>query len=474
MTSPNPAEESTSNERSSIFDLRSVQEIYAEVRDLYLSDHRPWIVGYSGGKDSTTVVQIIWNAVKALAPEQRKKPIYVISSNTLVETPVIINTINKNLDLINKAAQEQNLPLRAFKLYPKIKDSFWVLLIGKGYPAPSKSFRWCTDRLKIRTSDNFILEKVSEHGEVILVLGVRKSESSARAQLMNLYKINGSLLSRHSKFAQSFVYTPIEDFTKDDVWAYLLQNPSPWGGDNRDLLALYKNADSNESSLVIDENSPPAGNSRFGCWTCTVVTEDRALMGLIDSGEKWLEPLLKYRNMLSETQDIDKKPIYRDYKRMDGKIKYKKDGSGELIRGPYKFEYCKQFLKKLLETQREVQANGPNPNLQLILPEELHEIRRIWRQEKGDWEDSVPKIYREVMGTDLEWVKDDLGSFSGSEEQLLEMICTKHDVPVRLVTKLLDIERQVQGMKRRTAVYSKIEDALGEEWRSEEEIAQRE
>jgi len=197
-------------------------------------------------------------------------------------------------------------------------------------------------------------------------------------------------------------------------------------------------------------------------------------MGLIDSGEKWLEPLLKYRNMLSETQDIDKKPIYRDYKRMDGKIKYKKDGSGELIRGPYKFEYCKQFLKKLLETQREVQANGPNPNLQLILPEELHEIRRIWRQEKGDWEDSVPKIYREVMGTDLEWVKDDLGSFSGSEEQLLEMICTKHDVPVRLVTKLLDIERQVQGMKRRTAVYSKIEDALGEEWRSEEEIAQRE
>ncbi|PKL58847.1 MAG: DNA phosphorothioation system sulfurtransferase DndC, partial [Methanomicrobiales archaeon HGW-Methanomicrobiales-5] len=120
--------------------------------------------------------------------------------------------------------------------------------------------------------------------------------------------------------------------------------------------------------------------------------------------------------------------------------------------------------------QREVQKIGPDPNLQLILPEELHEIRRIWRQEKGDWEDSVPKIYREVMGTDLDWIQDDRGMFSGEEGNLLEVTCQKHDIPVQLVAKLLDIERQVQGMKRRAAVYSRIEDVLGEEWRTEEEI----
>ncbi len=470
MTETAPDELATSVEISSIFEVRSIESIYSEIRDLYLSDHRPWIVGYSGGKDSTTVVQLIWNALKGLSPEQLTKPVHIISSDTLVETPVIIDTINGNLDRINKAAQEQGLPIRATKLYPKVQNTFWVLLIGKGYPTPSKSFRWCTDRLKIKTSDTFILDKVSEHGEVILVLGVRKSESSARAQLMNLYKIKGSLLSRHSKFAQSFVYTPIEDFSKDDVWTYLLQNPNPWSGSNRDLLALYKSADSGECPVVVDEYSPPCGNSRFGCWVCTVVTKDKAIMGLIDSGEEWLEPLLNYRNMLAETQDKEKKPIYRDYKRMNGKIKYKRDGSGELIRGPYKFEYCKQFLRKLLETQREIQEIGPNPNLQLILPEELHEIRRIWRQEKGDWEDSVPKIYREVMGTDLDWVQDDRGMFSGEEGSLLESICQKHDVPVQLVAKLLDIERQIQGMKRRATVYSKIEDVLGEEWRTEEEI----
>ena len=461
------------DEISSIFEVRSVESIYSEIRDLYLSDHRPWIIGYSGGKDSTTVVQLIWNALKGLSPDQLTKPVHIISSDTLVETPVIVDTINENLDRINKAAQEQGLPIQAVKLYPRIQDSFWVLLIGKGYPTPSKSFRWCTDRLKIRTSDTFILEKVSEHGEVVLVLGVRKSESSARAQLMNLYKIKGSLLSRHSKFAQSFVYTPIEDFSKDDVWTYLLQNPYPWGGYNLDLLALYKSSDSGECPVVVDEHSPPCGNSRFGCWVCTVVTKDKAIMGLIDSGEEWLEPLLNYRNMLAETQAKEKKPIYRDYKRMNGNIKYKRDGSGELIRGPYKFEYCKLFLRQLLETQREIQEIGPNPNLQLILPEELHEIRRIWRQEKGDWEDSVPKIYREVMGADLDWVLDDRGMFSGEEGNLLESVCEKHDVPVRLVAKLLDIERQVQGMRRRAAVYSRIEDVLNEEWRTEEEITKQ-
>ncbi len=472
MTNLTPAEPSESIETSLMSDVRSIQDIYSEVQDLYLSDHRSWIVGYSGGKDSTVVVQIIWNALKELPSEQRKKQVHIISSDTLVETPIIADAINENLNLMNKAALEQGLPIKAVKLYPKIEDSFWVLLIGKGYPTPSVSFRWCTDRLKIRTADTFVLDKVSEHGEVILVLGVRKDESSTRAQTMNSYKIEGSLLSRHSKFAQSFVYTPIEDFSTDDVWTYLLQNPSPWGGNNCDLLTLYKSADASEDPLTVNERTPPQGGSRFGCWVCTVITEDKAIMGLIDSGEEWLKPLLEYRNMLAETQDKDKKHIYREYKRMDGRIKYKRDGSGELIRGPYKLEWCKHFLKKLLETQREVQKNGPDPNLQLILPEELHEIRRIWRQEKGDWEDSVPRIYREVMGADLDWVQDDLGSFSGKESNLLESICLRHEVPVQLVMKLLDVERQVQGMRRRFGIYSRIEDVFDEEWRSEGEIIQ--
>ncbi len=452
----------------SVFQNKTIEDIYQEIRKVYQEDNRPWIIGYSGGKDSTTSLQLVWYALLSLEPEKRKKPVYVISSDTLVETPLIFDRINESIGKINIAAKEQNLPILATKLYPKIEETFWVNLIGRGYPTPSKGFRWCTERLKIRTADRFILEKASEFGEIILVLGVRKGESATRTQLMNLYKIKGSLLSRHSKFSQSFVYTPIEDFTKDDVWSYLLQNKNPWGLINRDLLALYRSADSGECPLVVDEVTPPCGNSRFGCWVCTVVSKDRAVQALIDNGEEWLEPLLEYRDMLAETQVIENKHLYREFKRLNGKIKFKKDGS--LIRGPYKFEYSQKFLRKLLEIQKVVRKNSPNPNITLILPEELHEIRKIWRLSRGDWKDTLPLIYHEVMGEDLDWSHDDIGSFNSSEHEILNKICVENYVPLRLVTKLLDVEREFQGMKKRSSIYTKIENVLSEEWRSEEEI----
>ena len=459
--------------RASIFDYKSVKEIYHEIQEVYLRDHRPWVIGYSGGKDSTTALQLIWYAISDLPEEKRQKKIYVISSDTLVETPVIIDYINDSLEKINEVAIQSKMPFEAVKLTPIISESFWVNLIGRGYPAPSKTFRWCTDRLKIKTADRFIIDRVTQYGEVVVVLGVRKSESATRAQVMNLHKIKDSVLSRHSRFPQAFVYTPIEDFSVDDVWSYLLQTPSPWGNNNRDLLALYKSAQAGECPLVVDDTTPSCGNSRFGCWVCTVVTKDKAMEALIDNGEEWLEPLLDFRNYLAETQIPDKKHLFRDYKRMNGKVQYNRNGSGDIIRGPYKLEFCKELLTSLLQAQIQIRKNGPNPEFNLILPEELHEIRRMWQMNRGDWQDSLPEIYKEVTGEDLDWVKDDLGMFSSNEDNLMNQICANHNVPLKLVKKLLEAERQVQGMSRRSSIYSKIDDILSEEWRSEEEFTKK-
>lgn len=454
----------------SVFNRRRIEDIHHEIQETYLSDNRPWVIGYSGGKDSTTALQLVWYAISELPAENRKKPIFVISSDTLVETPVIVEYINTTLEKINKTAAKLNMPFKAVKLTPRISDSFWVNLIGKGYPAPSSQFRWCTERLKIRTADRFILESVTKFGEVVLILGVRRGESMTRDQVINLYKIQGSKLSHHSRFPQSYVYTPIEEFTVDDVWTYLLQKPSPWGNNNRDLLVLYKNAQDGECPLVVDDTTPPCGNSRFGCWVCTVVSKDRSMEALIDSGEDWLEPLLEFRNELAETQDPEKKHKYRDYRRMDGKIKAMQKGDRlEIIRGPYTLEFSKYLLKKLLETQLNVRKNGPDPNLTLILPEELHEIRQIWRSQRSDWEDSVVKIYQEVTGEMLDWAKDDLGSFSQMEKDILNKICEDHEVPLRLVTKLLDVEHELQGMTRRSSIYTRINEVFSEDWISEEE-----
>lgn len=413
----------------------------------------------------------MWNAIFELQPEKRKKTVYVISSDTLVETPVIVDFINKTIRGINEMANKSDMPFQAEKLKPPITETFWVNLIGRGYSAPQQSFRWCTDRLKIRPSNNFITEKISKHGEVVLILGVRRSESTTRAQVMSLYQIPGTILSRHSHFPRAYVYTPIKDFSLDDVWDYLLLCPSPWENDNTDLVRLYRYA-TGECPLVIDTNTPSCGGSRFGCWVCTVVTRDKSMEALVAKGEEWMRPLLEIRDLLASTQDPKVKPLYREYKRRQGMVSFKTDGSGVIARGPYKLEFCKEVLRRLLLSQIEVRKKGPDPNMQLILPQELHEIRRIWRMERGDWEDSVPRIYRQVTNTDLEWVQDDLGSFSERESRLLDEICKSYEVQTRLVSKLLDAEMQLQGMSRRSSVYNRIEQILSEEWRTEEEMIQ--
>ena len=454
----------------SVFKSRSLKQIYEEVREVYLSDNRPWIIGFSGGKDSTCMTQLIWHAISDLPKEKRQKKIYIISSDTLVESPKIVEQITKTLDIMELAAKKQGLPITTNLVRPEIKDSFWVCLLGLGYPAPSNNFRWCTDRLKIKNADRFINDKVSEYGEAIVCLGTRKDESGSRAQLMNLYAIKGSYLSRHSKFAQTDVYTPLRDFITEDVWNYLLQNKNPWGGNNSDLLALYQNADAAECPLVVDSSTPSCGNSRFGCWVCTVVEKDKSMENLIDSGEDWMQPLLELRQDLKDTQDPEKKLEIRDFKRRTGQVTFHTDGTEKITPGPYKIEFRKDFLKKLLVAQNSVRKNGPDPKISLILEEELHEIQRIWRMEQGDWQNSVYQIYEEITGIAISPIREDIGGFSNVEQEILNDVCKTNDVPKLLVSKLLHAEFDSQGMTRHSKVFTKIGKILSEEWRGFDEI----
>jgi len=441
---------------------------YEEIRNVYLADRRPWVVGYSGGKDSTTALQMIWYALSALPPKELSKPIYIIASDTLVETPKIVDYIDSSLKRMNEAAQRAGFPYSAHKVSPILENTFWVNLIGRGYPAPSKRFRWCTDRLKIDPANRFILEKVAEHGEVVMVLGVRKAESATRAQVMSLHRIKGSQLSRHTTLPNAFVYTPIEDFEVQDVWTYLLQVPSPWGNNNRDLVTLYRNAQAGECPLVVDKSTPSCGNSRFGCWVCTVVTKDSSMEAMIENGAEWLEPLLKYRDLLASTQDPLVKLQVRDFKRRNGQVMLKPDGG--IVPGPYKLSVRKDLLRKLLETEQLVRRHGPDAQERLITKEELERVRRIWRSEAQDWEDSVPKIYKEVTGDDLDWAIDEQNVFSEEERQILDDICARNLVPSAMVAKLLDVERELHGMSRRSAVHQKLSAVFDEDWRSEEEV----
>lgn len=441
--------------------------LHDHIRTVYTADDRPWVIGYSGGKDSTCALQLIWSAVSSLPEDARRKEIFVLSSDTLVETPVIVNYIDDTLAAINAAAADQNMPITAQKVVPEISDSFWVNLIGRGYPAPSKRFRWCTERLKIDPANAFIKNRVAEHGEVVMVLGVRSAESATRAQVMALHKIDGTALSRHSTLPGAFVFTPIEAFSVDDVWAFLLQNPSPWGSDNRDLLAMYRNAQAGECPLVVDKQTESCGNSRFGCWVCTVVTKDKAMEAMIDNGEEWLEPLLDLRDELAETQNPDRKREFRDFKRRNGSVTFVGD-SKTSIPGPYLFAYRKELLRKLLEAQEQVNAKAPpGEKTVLIQVEELREIRRIWRSEQGDWGDAVSEAVKTVTGKELPAEAADGFEFQADDANVLADVCATHDLPPRLMAQLLEAERSVRGLKRRTLIHRKIASILEQEWRDE-------
>jgi DNA sulfur modification protein DndC len=241
-----------------------VKAICDEIRELYLWDEIPWVVGYSGGKDSSAVLQLVWLAVRELPVEQRRKPVYVVSTDTLVEQPVVAAWVDASHVRMRQAAAEQGVPITPHRLTPDRKDSFWVNLIGKGYPAPRTTFRWCTSRIKINPSNKFIRDVVRQSGEAILVLGTRKAESQHRARNMAQREKRRvrERLAPNGALPNSLVYTPIEDWTNDDVWLFLMQVKNPWGHTNKSLLGMYQGASADgECPLVVDTSTPSCGRT---------------------------------------------------------------------------------------------------------------------------------------------------------------------------------------------------------------------
>ncbi len=449
-------------------DLNKIKEIKQHIKKVYSTYARPFVIGFSGGKDSTATLQMVWEVIKEIPQKDRTNDIYVICTDTLVETPYILTYINDTLNKISKSAKSQNLPISVHKLTPLLEKTFWVNLIGKGYPAPSQQFRWCTERLKINPVDRFIEEQVSKSKEATVVLGARSAESSSRQQVLSKTKRDALGLSKHPTLPEAYVYTPIENLTTDEVWTYLLSNKCAWGGNNRDLAALYQNADDGECPMVVDKSTPSCGNSRFGCWVCTLVQKDTTMQNLIDSGEEWMTPLFEFREMLSETQNPSKKSTYRNHKRRNGQAGIVRDGT-RLSYGPYKLKWRKIFLRDLLSAQKQIQEEKPDISFSAISIEELEMIRQIWRKEEHDWQDSVPEIYKEVNGEDYPLAAEDGVVFTKDDHQLLEKYC-EDDMQVDLIARLIDLERSMEGMARRAGIINKINRIFNEEWRTEKEI----
>ncbi len=466
--------------RYSFFDAEGFETgidlIVDEIMQVYLADDVPWIVGYSGGKDSTATLQLVWMALRKIGSDA-KKPVYVISTDTLVENPIIAGWVAHSLEKMNVAAKKEGLPISSHRLFPAVNESFWVNLIGRGYPAPRQKFRWCTERLKIAPSHRFISSVVDRHGETLLVLGTRKAESAARARVMAKHeqKRVRDKISPNGSLANSFIYSPIENWANDDVWMFLLETPNPWGHDNMNLFGIYKGATTDgECPLVVDTGTPSCGDSRFGCWVCTLVEKDKSMLAMVanDEQKKWMMPLLEIRaeiDFRAMPENGDRH--LRDFRRMKGNVQL---FHGRLVPGPYKQEFRQHLLSRLLQAEKLVRETGPEyvRDLTLIQPDELDEIRRIWVVEKHEIEDALPNIYEKATGRKYIGHKLDEGTSFGAEEMvLLREVCGDNRQRYEMLREFLAVESRHKTSLRRAGIFKSLEQAIKRNFYTDENDA---
>ena len=436
---------------------KRIEKVISEIIDQYAyadQSERPWIIGFSGGKDSTVLLTLVWIALKRIRennpfPYQLRRPVYVVCNDTMVENPIISSYTDDVLSQIEKEARNQNLPVFVKRTTPKLEESFWINVLGKGYPVPNNTFRWCTDKLKIRPTANFLLEQLDEKGEAIVLLGTRYEESATRERSMKKHEIKGKRLSKHNTSPNTYVYAPIKELMLEEVWYIINTVKSPWGFDNSILYRIYADAsaDDYECPTVVTEKS--CGQSRFGCWTCTVVKQDKSMSGLIENGQEWMLPLLNFRNSLVDNRNLSKN---RMATRRNGQPAVTEDGHHQ---GNYTPEYRAKALKELLEIQKLVQKDRPHINL--ITNQELIAIQVIWNRDMI-FDKTVGQIYREVFNKDID--TNNIKSLDDTERRILKEICGEEVSYYNLIDNLISLQETKTLMISKYGLHNDIENRI--------------
>ena len=415
-------------------DFSVFEDIINEIMMVYEHDNRPWLIGFSGGKDSTLLTSLVYEALlrlKQLGAPLNKK-IYIVTSDTLLENPIIKTYMHETSKNINKAAKRDRLPIQADIIYPDANQTFWSKIIGLGYVTPEPpGFRWCTDRLKIKPMNKFVYERIQESKEVIILLGIRKAESTSRKHSIESREIDGKILTPHNDIENAYTYSPIANVSNELVWPFLLKDEgkSPWGADLYYLYSLYQGETVNEEQSVLGQvdkdNLPSAGSSRFGCWCCTIVREDKSMQRFIDSGVTELIPLKDFRSWLLS---IRNNPDYREKKKRNGSVYRKADGSFGL--GPFTLDARNMILEKLLELENET-------GFALITIDELREIDRMWDLEGDLSRRRLVDTYSKIKGEKLPWDEYKVPLFDEETIGLIDTMADKHDIPAELIKTLI-------------------------------------
>ena len=436
---------------------KRIEYIIDEILDQYMyadTTDRPWIIGFSGGKDSTVLLTLVWLALRKIkeekiVPFQLRRPIYVVCNDTMVENPIISSYVDDVLSQIEKKAREEDLPIFVRKTIPKLEDSFWVNVIGKGYPVPNTAFRWCTDKMKIKPTARFITEQVDECGEAIILIGTRKAESATRARSIKKHEIHGQRLTHHTILHNTYVYAPIKELMLEEVWYIINAVPCPWGFDNKILFNIYMDASADDyecPTVVTDKSHGSCGQSRFGCWVCTVVKDDKSMRSLIKNGREWMQPLYDFRIELDAERNI-----------IENRMPFRRDGRRAVNgMGPYIFSYRAKILRRLLEVQHELQQR--DPKIKLISDQELIAIQVNWYRD-FNFGYQVSEIYNSIYKESFSMEENEKNKL---EAELMREVCKNNPDEGELIEQLLLLQKSKSLMQRRRGLKNEIELRLKE------------
>lgn len=256
---------------------RSVDVVVAEIASRLRAVN---IVSFSGGKDSTTVLELVLAALAT--PDGYGKRLAIVTSDTMMEIPYFQDYVNGVKARISSYIKRSGVAAEVCTVYPQVKDSFWVCVLGLGYPAAHMGFRWCTGKMKIDPISNFTKQITAGHDFTVFV-GVRSAESALRARI---YKEN-DYKPHH--------FAPILDWSSHDVWEFLLTETCPWG-DHTDLVNVYRY--SSDECVYGEKQGVCIGNARYGCWACPLQKSSQLDMIGMHTGDDRYRELKKFKERL--------------------------------------------------------------------------------------------------------------------------------------------------------------------------------
>lgn len=327
------------------FEMTSGCEVYDENKPaIAIGDIKNWlsdeinIVSFSGGKDSTTVLQLVLGALK-----NTDGKLYIVTADTLMEIPYFQEYVDAVRCRIGEYVDRSGLNAEIVTVTPDIKDSFWVSVLGKGYPAAHMGFRWCTGVLKIDPIMRFT-RKLTKGKRFSVFVGVRSAESALRAKI---YKQKNYKLHH---------YAPILDWSSHDVWEYLLTESCPWGDDHSKIVEVYRY--SSDECVYGEAQGVCVGNARYGCWACPLQASQQLDMIAYNTGDTRYKQLKKFKNLLVKCAN---NPVYRS--------RIRRNGTEGL--GPFLVKYRERLFGDLKELEDQT-------GWRLITPEEEAEIKNHW------------------------------------------------------------------------------------------------